>query len=85
VANDTVVDFLPLIVDLIEQPSKFLHRLLRLVQQPLSLNPTRLSLRSVGSVVALLPLLEPFNLLPPALGRDSVSSNREFDRSTTSA
>ena len=31
-ANDTVVDFLPLLVDLIEQPSKFLHRLLRIVQ-----------------------------------------------------
>jgi len=32
VVNDTAVDFLPLLVDLIEQPSKFLHRLLCLVQ-----------------------------------------------------
>ena len=32
VANNTVVDFLPLLVDPIEQPFKFLHRLLRLVQ-----------------------------------------------------
>ena len=70
--NDTVFDFLPLPVDLIEQPSKFLH------PRPLRLNPTRLSLRNLGGIVAL--LLEPFNLVPLALGRDSVSCNYKFDQ-----
>ena len=29
---------------------------------------------------ALLPLLEPFNLLPPALNHNAMSSNSEFDQ-----
>src|ERR1700759_3350434 len=67
VAKDAVVEFLPVLVDPIEQRSKRLHRILRLVQQPLSLNPGRLGLPNVDSVgTLLLPLFEPFNLLPPA-------------------
>ncbi len=80
VAEDAVVEFLPVFLDFIEQHSKRLRRLLRLVQQHLSLNPVRLSLLNVDSVGALLPLLESFNLLLPALNRDAVSSDPEFDR-----
>ena len=43
-------------------------------------NPGRLSLLNVDRVGALLPLLETFNLLPPALNCDAVSSDPEFDR-----
>ncbi len=46
----------------------------------LSSNPGRLSLLNVDSVGALFPLLEAFNLLPPALSRDAVLSDPEFDR-----
>jgi len=40
----------------------------------------RLSLLNVDSVGAFLPLFEPFNLTPPALNRDAVSTDLEFDR-----
>ena len=80
VAEDAVVQFLPVLFDLIEQRSKCLHRVLGLVQQPLSLDPGCLCLLNVDSVGALLPLHEPFNLLPPALNRDAVSSDPDFDR-----
>jgi len=79
-AEEAVVEFFPVLIDLIEQHSKCLHPLSRLVQQPLSLNPGRLSFLDVDSVGAVLPLLEPFNLHPPALNRDAVSSDPEFDR-----
>ena len=39
VAKDTVVEFVPVLIDLVEERSKCLHRLLRLVQQPLGRNP----------------------------------------------
>ena len=79
-AEDATVKFVPVLIDLIEQHPKRLYRLLCLVQQPLSLNPGRLSLLNVDSVGTPLPLLEPFNPLPPALNSDGVSSDPEFDR-----
>jgi len=63
IAEDAVVEFFPVLIDLIEQHSKCLHHLPRLVQQPLSLNPGHLSLLNVDSVGAVLPLLEPFQRL----------------------
>jgi hypothetical protein len=80
IAEDAVVEFLPVLIDLIEQHSKCLYRPLCLVQHPLSLNPGRRSLLNVDSVGASLPLLELFNLLPPALNHDAMSSDPEFDR-----
>ena len=79
-AKDAVAKFLPVLVDLIEQHFKCNHHHLSLVQQPLSLNPGCLGLHNVDSLGALLPLLKPFNLLPPALSRDAMSSDPELDQ-----
>ena len=81
-AKDAVVEFLPVIVDLMEQHSKCLYCPLCLVQHPLSLNLVSCSLLSINSIGAPRPLLqvEPFNLLPPVLNHDAMPSNPEFDR-----
>ena len=78
-AEDAVVEFLPVLIDLIEQHSKCLYRPLCLVHQPLGLNPDRPSLLNVDIVGAPFPLLEVFNLLPPALNREAAYSDPEFD------
>ena len=70
VANNTVVEKFPVLFDSIEQRFRCLCRVLGLVQK----------LLNIDSVGALLPLHEPFNLLPPALNRDAVSSDPDFDR-----
>ena len=57
VTKDAVVEFFPVLIDTIEQCCKCLHRVLRIAQQSLSLNPGCLNLLNVDSVVA--PLLEP--------------------------
>ena len=69
----------PVPVGVVELHPKCIHRLLCHVQQPLSFNPLRPRLLNVGNVGSLLPLLEPFNVLLPALGRDAVSGDCEFD------
>ena len=79
-AENAVVEFSPVLFDPIEEHSKGFYRLLCLVQQPPSLDPGRLSLLNVDSVGALLLLLEPFNLLPPALDVETMFSDPEFDR-----
>jgi hypothetical protein len=80
IAEDAVVEFLPVLIDPIEQHYKCLYRPLCLFQHPPSLNPGRRSLLNVDGVGAPLPLLELFNPLPPVLNRDAVSSDPEFDR-----
>ena len=54
--------------------------MLGLVQRPLSLDLGQLFPLEVDSVSALLPLREPFYLIPPVLSHDAVSSNPDFDR-----
>jgi hypothetical protein len=78
-AKDAVVEFLPVLIDLLEQQSKCLHRPLRLVQQSLNLDPGCLSLLNVDCVGALLSLLEFFNLLSPAFNCDPVLSDPKFE------
>ena len=80
VAKDMVTKYFPVLVDLIEKCCECLHCVLGLVQQPLSLDPGCLCLLSANSVGTLLPLHEIFNLSPPELNSDAVSSNPEFDR-----
>jgi hypothetical protein len=71
-------------VDPIEQRSKCLHRVLGLALQPLSTESQSASAfsASTDSVGALLPLHELYNLFPPgpALNRNAVSSDPEFDQ-----
>jgi hypothetical protein len=80
VTKDAVIELLPVLVDLTEQRYKCHHRLLRLGQQPLGPNPGPLGLLNIDNVGDLLPLLEPFNPLPPVLSCEAVSSDPEFDR-----
>src|SRR6266849_9083088 len=78
-AEDAVVGLVPVLIDLVEQLSECIHRHLRIVHQPLSHDTHCPSLRNVGGVGALLPTLEPSNLTPPALYRDAVTTDPDFD------
>lgn len=76
-AEDAVIRLAPVLIDLVEQLSECIYRHLRFVHQPLSHDTICPSLRSVG---ALLSTLEPSNLTPPALYRDVVTTDPDFDR-----
>ena len=79
-AEDTVVGLFPVLMDLVEQLSECIYRRLRVAHQPLSHDTICPSLRNVGGVGALLPTLEPSNLTPPALYRDAVTTDPDYDR-----
>ena len=79
-AEDAVVGLDPVLIDLIEQLSECSHRCLRVVHQPLSHETICPSTRNVGGVGALPPTLETSILAPPALYRNTVTTDPDFDR-----
>ena len=79
-AKDTVVGLAPVLIDLVEQLSECSHRRLRVLHQPLSHETICPGTRNVGGVGALLPTFETSNLTPPALYRDTVTTDPDFDR-----
>ena len=77
VAKDTVVEFFPVLVDPIKQSSKCLHRVLGLVQRPATSESRSGPLLPSQCRQCWCP--SPSNLFPPALNRDAVLFNPEFD------
>jgi hypothetical protein len=79
-AEDMIIEFFLVLIDLIEQHSKCLYCPFCLVHHPLGLNLNCHSLLNINIIGAPLPLLKVFNLLSPVLNHEAMYSDPEFDQ-----